>query len=71
MDTEYRPPFTMNDKITNLVIEIGELTGKIATSDGLSSNPTLRRINRIKTIYSSIYRWEWQNRQIVAYANLI
>lgn len=54
MDTGYRPPFTMNDKITNLVIEIGELTGKIAISDGLSSNPTLRRINRIKTIYSSL-----------------
>lgn len=30
METEYKPPFTMTEPITNLVIEIGELTGKIA-----------------------------------------
>jgi len=54
MEERYKPPFTMTEPITNLVIEIGELTGKIAQSDRLSSNPKLRRENRIRTIHSSL-----------------
>jgi len=38
----------------NLVIEIGELVGKISITNNLSSNPTLRRENRIRTIHSSL-----------------
>lgn len=54
METEYKPPFTMTEPITNLVIEIGELTGKIAENDRLFANPKLRRENRIRTIHSSL-----------------
>lgn len=54
MVTDYKPPFAMTDEITNLVIEIGELTGTIAEKEKLSANLLLRRENRIKTIYSSL-----------------
>lgn len=48
------PPFTMTDEITNLVIEIAELTGALTVSEQLSKNPKLRRDNRIKSIHSSL-----------------
>lgn len=54
MEKEYNPPFKITDEITNLVIEIAESTGMILVSEKLSSNPVLRRENRIKTIYSSL-----------------
>ena len=54
MEKRYKPPFNMTEPITNLVIEIGELTGKIAENDRLSANPKLRRENRIRTIHSSL-----------------
>ena len=54
MGKEYKPPFTITENITNQVIEIGELVGRIAEKERLSTNPKLRRINRIKSIYSSL-----------------
>ena len=54
MEEKYQPPFTMTDEITGLVIEIGELVGMVKAYEELNSNPTLRRVNRIKTIYSSL-----------------
>ena len=54
MSDSYTPPFTMTEEITNLVIEIGELVGAVATYDTLQTNPKLRRQNRIKSIYSSL-----------------
>lgn len=54
MSEEYVPPFTMTDEITNLVIEIAELTGAITASDHLSRNPRLRRENRVRSIHSSL-----------------
>lgn len=54
MSDSYKPPFTMTEEITNLVIEIAELTGKISLSDRLFRNPRLRRENRIRSIYSSL-----------------
>ena len=53
-DTSYIPPFTMTDEITNLVIEIAELTGAMTVSEQLSKNPRLRRENRVKSIHSSL-----------------
>jgi Fic family protein len=44
----------MTDEITNLVIEIAELTGAMTVSEQLSNNPKLRRENRIKSIHSSL-----------------
>lgn len=54
MSEVYIPPFTMTEEITNLVIEIAELTGQISLSDRLSKNPKLRRENRILSIHSSL-----------------
>lgn len=54
MSDNYKPPFTMTEDITNLVIKIAELTGQISLSDRLSKNPKLRRENRIRSIYSSL-----------------
>lgn len=54
MSDGYIPPFTMTENITNLIIEIGELVGRITEHDTLSANPKLRRENRIKTIHSSL-----------------
>ena len=50
----YKPPFTMTDEIANLIIEIGEYVGQISAHDTLSTNLTLRRENRIRTIHSSL-----------------
>lgn len=54
MPDNYTPPFTTTESITNLVIEIAELTGRISLSDRLSRNPKLRRENRIRSIHSSL-----------------
>lgn len=54
MSENYQPPFTMNEEITNLIVEIGEYVGTIATYDAMRPNPILRRENRIKTIHSSL-----------------
>lgn len=54
MSERYNPPFVMTEKITNLIIEIGELVGSISAFESLNPNPVLRRKSRIKTIYSSL-----------------
>ncbi len=54
MTDNYTPPFTATESITNLVIEIAELTERISLSDRLSRNPKLRRENRIRSIHSSL-----------------
>lgn len=48
------PPFEINEKIMAEVIDIAELVGKVSISRQISTNPTLRRTNRIRTIYSSL-----------------
>ena len=47
-------PFQITDEILNKVAEISQLVGQVSVSSSLSSNPTLRRTNRINTIYSSL-----------------
>lgn len=54
MAESYKPPFTMNEEITNLIVEIGEYVGVVTTYDVMRSNPILRRENRIRTIHSSL-----------------
>ena len=49
-----KPPFKINEKIMTEVIDIAELVGKVSISSQISANPTLRRTNRIRTIYSSL-----------------
>lgn len=47
-------PFQITDEILNKVAEISQLVGQVSVSSSLSSNPALRRTNRINTIYSSL-----------------
>lgn len=49
-----KPPFEITNAILDEVAEIAELIGHVNASLGLSTNPTLRRTNRIRTIYSSL-----------------
>lgn len=52
--TNKQPPFEINERIMADVIEIAELVGRVSVTDKISLNPTLRRTNRIQTIYSSL-----------------
>jgi len=48
------PPFEITHKIIALIADIGELTGRLTVTHGLSLSPTLRRSNRIRTIHASL-----------------
>ena len=54
MMSEYKPPFHMTDKITNLVAAISEQVGRITVLSHGNLNPHLRKENRIRTIHSSL-----------------
>lgn len=49
-----QPLFQITNKIIDEVAEISELTGRLSAHDHLSSNPNLRRTNRIRTIHGSL-----------------
>ncbi|MCD7784635.1 MAG: Fic family protein [Oscillospiraceae bacterium] len=48
------PPFEITPEMESAVDEIKGLIGVLDNSQKLSTNPTLRRANRIKTIYGSL-----------------
>lgn len=48
-----QPPFEITNDMILLVAEIAELVGRVATNR-LDRNPTLRRVNRIRTIHGSL-----------------
>ena len=48
------PPFELTNRIVSDVAEIAELVGRLTSTDKLSVNPSLRRSNRIKTVYGSL-----------------
>lgn len=49
-----KPPFEITTAMLEEIAEIAELVGQVNASMGLHTNPTLRRTNRIRTIYSSL-----------------
>ena len=49
-----KPPFEITNIILDEVAEIAELVGHVNASLDRSMSPTLRRTNRIRTIYSSL-----------------
>ncbi len=53
-DNMNKYPFQITDKILNDVAKISQLVGMVSVNSKLSNNPTLRRTNRINTIYSSL-----------------
>ena len=49
-----KPPFQITNRIIDYVAEISELVGGLSRADHLSTNPTLRRANRIRTVHGSL-----------------
>ena len=49
-----KPPFEITNQMIDYVAEIAELVGKLSAVAFLSTNPMLRRSNRIKTIHGSL-----------------
>ena len=49
-----KPPFEITISILGKIAEIAELVGQVNAVAGLTTNPMLRRTNRIRTIYSSL-----------------
>ncbi len=52
--SDYKPPFHMTNKISNLLADICEEIGRVAVLGDGKINPRLRKENRIKTIHSSL-----------------
>lgn len=50
----YEPLYTLTNRMMNSVADISQLIGQISAFDKLSPNPQLRRISRMKSIYSSL-----------------
>ena len=51
---EYKPPYTISERMLELVASISEKVGKINSHKELESKPHLRRNNRIQSIHSSL-----------------
>ena len=49
-----KPPFEITNSILEEITEIAELVGHVNATSGLSTNPMLRRTNRIRSVYSSL-----------------
>ena len=49
-----KPPFEITNAMIDHVAEIAELVGRLTSTNQLSTNPTLRRTNRIRTIHGSL-----------------
>lgn len=47
----FEPPFTVTEDLTNLVIKIGELVGKIPTAYGLARNTEQRSMPAASSAY--------------------
>ena len=54
MDEKYIPPYEITDEMLELVSEIMENLGKLSGVNQLEKMPRLRRVNRIKSIHSSL-----------------
>lgn len=52
--SNYIPPYTISNRMLELVSEISEKIGKISSYKELESKPHLRRNNRIRSIHSSL-----------------
>ena len=49
-----KPPFEITNTAICFIADIAELVGKLTSTSRLSTNPMLRRINRIRTIHGSL-----------------
>ena len=51
---EYKPPFTITNKILSYVSSISEKIGRITATGDLEAKPHLGRNNKIRSIHSSL-----------------
>lgn len=51
---EYKPPFTITNDILAYVSSVSEKIGRIAALSNLETKPHLRKVNRMKSIHSSL-----------------
>lgn len=51
---DYKPPFTITDKMISYISSISEKIGRITVTNSLMSKPHLRKNNRIQSIHSSL-----------------
>jgi len=51
---KYEPPYTISNKMLELVSSISEKVGKISSHRELETRPHLRKNNRIRSIHSSL-----------------
>lgn len=51
---EYRPPFTITNRILLQVASVSEKIGRITAADSLEAKPHLKKNNRIKSVHSSL-----------------
>ena len=51
---KYEPPYTISNKMLELVSSISEKVGKISSHGELEARPHLRKNNRIRSIHSSL-----------------
>ena len=51
---EYKPPFTITNKILSYVSSISEKIGRITANSSLEAKPHLRRNSRIESVHSSL-----------------
>ena len=49
-----KPPFEITNTMLDEIAEIAELVGHVNATAGMSTNPMLRRTNRIRSVYSSL-----------------
>lgn len=54
MNTSYTPPFTISANAINLLTRITALTERLTARLGQADKLTLRKVNRVKTIHSSL-----------------
>ncbi len=54
MTTLYEPPCTLTPRVLALVVEIGEILGRISAQQRVPVPPALRRGNRLRTIQASL-----------------
>ena len=52
--TDYKPPFTITNKMLDYVSSIMEKIGKLDNYTNFNKMPLLRRNNRIRSIHSSL-----------------
>ena len=55
---DYTSPFTITNTMLDCGASISEKIGKMSALKNLEAKPHLRKNNRIRSIYPSIFRWK-------------